>query len=82
MSKDKLRNLHLDLAQQRGLEKTYCPSEVAKLYNPDNWREEMDTVRKVADELVKENKLVVMQEGEEIEELPSIAKGPIRLRRT
>ncbi|WP_298247354.1 DUF3253 domain-containing protein [uncultured Christiangramia sp.] len=44
-------------------------------------RDGMDMVRIVADELVKENKLITLQNGVLIQDLPSEAKGPIRLKR-
>ncbi len=77
----KIETLHLKLAAERGQESTYCPSEIARAYDPLQWREYMDAVRHVADSLVKDGTLVVMQSGELISELPSKAKGPIRLRK-
>jgi len=76
-----IRESHLKLAEARGFDKTYCPSEVARIIDPINWREKMHIVREVADELVLDNKLVTLQRGEVISELPSGAKGPIRLRK-
>lgn len=72
---------HREFAIQRGIEKTYCPSEVARTLFPENWREKMDAVRWVADELWKDGKLVVLQFGEILAIPPSEVKGHIRLRR-
>ncbi len=70
----------LKLADERGLEKTFCPSEVARQLFPNYWRDKMDEIRKEADILIKENKLVVMQKEIIQKDLPSKLKGPIRLR--
>lgn len=75
-----IQQTHLQLAESRGLDKTYCPSEVARELFPDDWRDKMDLVRAVADELVKNGKLVVLQKGAIKTSLPSELKGPIRLR--
>ena len=77
---EKIKTEHLKFAQQRGLGATYCPSEVARRIFPENWRNYMDTVRKVADDLVNKEVLVTLQKGEIIENIPSQAKGPIRLK--
>lgn len=74
-----LKAAHLKFSEQRGFEKTYCPSEVARELFPDDWRDKMDLVREVADNLVKEGKLIVLQKGEIKDELPSKLTGPIRL---
>ena len=81
MLKDEIQISHLKFAEERGLEKTYCPSEVARELFPNNWRDKMDLIRNVADELVKSGELVVLQKGEIKKELPSKLKGPIRLRK-
>jgi len=81
LSKKKVAMEHLKYAYERGMEKTYCPSEVARSIFPNEWRKQMDLVRQVADELVASGELVTMQFGEIISQKPSMAKGPIRLRK-
>lgn len=76
---NKIREFHLAFAEERGTDKTYCPSEVAKKVAPTDWRRKMDKVREVADRLVKAGDLIVLQKGCIIKEKPSKAKGPIRL---
>lgn len=76
-----IHNSHLKFADKRGLEKTYCPSDVARELFPENWRNKMDLVREVADELVKSGHLLVLQKGVIKMELPSKLTGPIRLRK-
>ena len=73
--------LHRQFADQRGTGKTYCPSEVARALAPEHWRDYMDTVREVADQLVANGELAVFQKGELIQEKATEAKGPIRLGR-
>ena len=70
----------LSLADQRGNDKTFCPSEVARIVAPENWRELMDTVRDVATTLIDEGKLVCKQRGEVVEIREAI--GPIRLQQS
>lgn len=81
-SEKEIRQLHLQLAEKRGFDKTYCPSEVAKQFAPLDWRSKMDVVRKIADELVSSGQLIVLQNEQIIKVNPSEAKGPIRLRRS
>ena len=73
---------HLEFAEERGFGKTYCPSEVARSIFPNGWREQMDLVRQVADELVASGHLVTLQKGKIIDQKLTEAKGPIRLRKT
>lgn len=65
--KDRIADIHLKLAENRGLDKTYCPSEVARIYAPDDWRSKMEEVRQVADTLVASGKLVTLQKGKIID---------------
>ena len=80
--KEKIVWVHLKFAEKRGLDKTYCPSEVARSIFPNGWREQMDLVRQVADELVASRHLVTLQKGKIIDQKPTEAEGPIRLRKT
>ena len=77
---DKIINSHLKYSKERGYEKTYCPSEVARHLFPNDWRNKMMLVRKVADTLVEKGEIVVLQKGIVQTKLPSCLKGPIRLR--
>lgn len=64
----------LELARARGASKTFCPSEVARRLEPDNWRPLMPSVRRVAADLP----LRATQQGIPVD--PIAARGPIRLR--
>ena len=76
-----IKNSHLKFAEDRGPTKTYCPSEVAKACFPKTWRNHMDVIRMVADDLVSTGNLVVLQKGMIISDKAVTAKGPIRLRK-
>ncbi|MDJ0823839.1 MAG: DUF3253 domain-containing protein [Paracoccaceae bacterium] len=61
------------LAETRGKDKSFCPSEVARALAAD-WRPLMPDVRRVSVQLP----LVATQRGQVVDALT--AKGPIRLR--
>ncbi|MDP3193742.1 DUF3253 domain-containing protein [Tabrizicola sp.] len=70
-----VREAILDLALQRGREKSLCPSEVAKVLEPDEWQAMMPEVRRVAAGMPE---ILATQNGVEVD--PLTARGPIRLR--
>lgn len=63
----------LQLASERGRDRSFCPSEAARAVSSD-WRGLMPEVRPVAAEL----NLMATQRGMEVD--PVTARGPIRLR--
>ncbi|MBD2462755.1 DUF3253 domain-containing protein [Oscillatoria sp. FACHB-1407] len=75
-----IRQHLLAKVRQRGLEKTICPSEVARDLGGDDWRLLMETVRQVGAELVTEGAIAALQKGRVVD--PLTAKGPIRFRVT
>ncbi|MGJ8666991.1 MAG: DUF3253 domain-containing protein [Patiriisocius sp.] len=78
---DEIKNCHIKFASERGADKTYCPSEVARELYPNNWREKMDLVRKAADDLVENGQVEVLQKKSLQLIKPSMLSGPIRLRK-
>ncbi|MEC5156283.1 DUF3253 domain-containing protein [Chryseobacterium sp. MP_3.2] len=78
---ENIKNSHLKFAEERGSDKTYCPSEVARKLFPDNWREMMEMVREIGDELVREGQLEILQKGVVHERVSTGLKGPIRFRK-
>ncbi|WP_317057227.1 MULTISPECIES: DUF3253 domain-containing protein [Roseovarius] len=72
MTDDDIADVLMDLARERGVHKTLCPSEAARRLALD-WRPLMPRIRQVAAALP----LHVTQKGEEID--ISTAKGAIRL---
>lgn len=79
-SSDTIRQCLLAQVQQRGTEKTICPSGVARALGGDQWRNLMESVRAVGRDLAAEGKIVVTQKGQIVD--PHKAKGPIRYRWT
>lgn len=69
-----IRAALIDLALQRGVGKSFCPSEVARALTTD-WRPLMPEVRRVAFAM---EELEVLQGGLPVD--PAVARGPIRLR--
>ncbi len=67
--------IKLLLARDTG--KTICPSEVVRQLYPQNWRDKMNAVRRVANKLVQENIIVITQKNQQVD---VNAKGPIRLK--
>jgi hypothetical protein len=72
------REAVLRMAQERGPEKTLCPSEVARRAASDEWRSCMDAVRAAARELAEAGAIEVLQRGQRVD--PRAARGAIRLR--
>ncbi|MDZ4088871.1 MAG: DUF3253 domain-containing protein [Tabrizicola sp.] len=70
-----LREAILDLALQRGRDKSLCPSEVARALEPEDWQALMPEVRRVAGGMPE---IMATQNGVEVD--PVAARGPIRLR--
>ena len=68
----------LSLAAARGTDKTICPSEVARMLWPGQWRSRMSEVRSAAFALRDQGKVQISQKGEEV--LSDGVKGPIRIR--
>jgi 2-keto-3-deoxy-L-rhamnonate aldolase RhmA len=70
----------LSLAATRGLDKTFCPSDVARSIggpHPDNWGPLMQPIRRVAVRLAKEGRLVITRKGKPVD--PDDFRGVYRL---
>ncbi len=68
------------LAERRGRDKSFCPSEAARaLFDEAHWREHMNDIRRVAATLARQGRLEMLARGERLS--PDVAhSGPIRLR--
>ncbi|MGI9502303.1 MAG: DUF3253 domain-containing protein [Geminicoccaceae bacterium] len=79
---DEIADRILELCQQRGPEKTICPSEaargLAKARVDLDWRDLMEPVRQVAGRLAREGRIGVCQKGRVFD--IAEARGPIRIR--
>ncbi len=79
MQEDRIVASVLAMAEERGTEKTFCPSEIARELFPDDWRTHMNDVVAVAISLQKQGKVLITQKGEPVD-IDHI-KGPIRIKR-
>lgn len=68
----------LAITEERGPEKSTCPSEIARMLFPDDWRKYMKEVVHVAVNLHHGKKVVITQKGKTID--VTQIKGPIRIR--
>lgn len=80
-----IRRLLIEIGQERGCSKSFCPSEVARRLvakNPQlgNWRDWMEPIRADARRLESAGKLEFLQRGKRISSKPEDIHGPIRLR--
>jgi hypothetical protein len=75
-----LRQCLITKVRSRGLEKSICPSEVAREMGGDEWRSLMPLVREIGAELVQEGSIIALQQGNSVD--PLHAKGPIRFQVT
>ena len=78
---DHLRNTILELARERGPDKTICPSEAARAVGGENWRDLMDDARESARELARRGEVEITQQGEVLHP-DATWRGPIRIRAT
>jgi Protein of unknown function (DUF3253) len=70
----------LELVAARGLDKTLCPSDVARAVggvHPDGWGPLMQPIRRVAVRLAKEGRVVITRRGRAVD--PDDFKGVYRL---
>lgn len=68
----------LTVAESRGRDKSTCPSEVARMLFPDDWREHMKDVVDEAINLHHQGKVAITQKGIPID--VDHIKGPIRIK--
>lgn len=66
-----------DMLNERGPGKTICPSEAARRLDPENWRDQMEQIRRAAAAMADADEIVVTQKGEAVDLRE--AKGPVRL---
>ena len=75
-----IRKVILKLADERGTEGTFGPSDIARAVDQKNWKIIMDQVRLVALSLIREGKIIATQSGKIVDVDQS--KGPWRFRKT
>lgn len=80
MNSDMIRECILKQVQQRGPDKSICPSEVARSLGGETWRSLMPLVREVGADLAKLGAIVITQKGIPVD--PQTARGPIRFKQS
>ncbi|WP_114941354.1 DUF3253 domain-containing protein [Mucilaginibacter endophyticus] len=78
MQRKDIRQTILQTAGERGPLKSTCPSEIARILFPEDWRKQMEAVRDAAISLHKEARVVLSQKGKAVD--PDHFKGPIRIK--
>ena len=68
----------LSVATQRGADKSTCPSEIARMLFPNDWRKHMKDVVDVAIDLHNQGVFAITQKGRPID--VNHIKGPIRIK--
>lgn len=78
---EKLRSAILDMARERGPDKTICPSDAARAVGGEQWRDLMDDARDIARDLARSGDVEITQKGTVLDP-DATWRGPIRIRAT
>lgn len=78
LSDDRVVEVLLARVARRAPGRSICPSEVARVLSPDNWRALMPKIREVARRLAREGRVVVTQGGD-VRDPRADWRGPIRI---
>ncbi len=69
----------LALVTQRGVDKSICPSEAARLVGGAGWHAELTLIRRVAIQLAASGRIQILRKGKPVSDAAEV-KGVIRLR--
>ena len=75
---EKIATTILSTAIHRGTEKSTCPSEIARMLFPDDWRKYMKDILEVAIDLHNKGSIAITQKGMPVD-VRNI-KGPVRIK--
>lgn len=78
LSDERVAETLLVLVARRAQGRSICPSEVARVLSPDDWRPLMPKIRDVARRLAREGRVVVTQGGD-VRDPDADWRGPIRI---
>ena len=78
MDEARIRRAIYGIARECGLEKTFCPTDVARKLSPLKWRAMMPQVIGAAKRMAGDGEILMVQQGEVVD--PSRAKGAFRLK--
>lgn len=70
----------INMATESGADKSICPSDVARVLFPADWRKHMDEVRAEAINLQQHGRVLITQKGKPVD--TGQLKGPVRIRIT
>ena len=76
---DALERAILQLLDRRSRDASICPSEAARLVDPDRWQSLMEPARRAARRLSIAGQIEITRQNKRID--PATLRGPIRLRR-
>lgn len=79
VSNQRLEAAILDLAGERGPDKTICPSDAARAVGGEDWRALMDDARDIARALARSGQVEITQKGEVVDP-DTDWRGPVRIR--
>lgn len=68
----------IKLLIERGRTKSICPSEIARLIDPDDFKKHMEDIRCAGRRLVLQDKILITQKNKEVDSLNF--KGPVRFK--
>jgi len=75
---EKIATTILSTAIHRGTEKSTCPSEIARMLFPDDWRKYMKDILEVAIDLHNKGSIAITQKGMPVD-VRNI-RGPVRIK--
>ena len=75
---EKITTTIVSTATHRGAKKSTCPSEIARMLFPNNWRKHMKDVLEVAIDLHNKGSVVITQKGMPVD--VKNFKGPVRIK--
>jgi Protein of unknown function (DUF3253) len=78
MDKSTIAQAIINMATERGVDKSICPSDVARNLFAPNWRKYMDEVRAAAVDLQRQGKVVITRKNQPVD--VNNIKGPIRIK--
>lgn len=75
---EKIETTILSTAIHRGAQKSTCPSEIARMLFPNDWRKHMKDVLGIAIDLHNKGSVVITQKGIPVD--VKDFKGPVRIK--
>jgi len=77
MNDDTVDTAILSLVEARGVGKSICPTEAARILDPGNWRSRLNAVKQGAIRLAHAGKVDILRKGKPVD--PANFKGVYRI---